>query len=76
MLTHTGRLSVEREVATYRRGMFNGVSATEVRMPSKPHPFYVIKALRDLLGSKPMCALWWIDTRDTIYDAMTKWTLS
>ena len=75
-LTDTGKLPVELEVATDNRGMFNGVTATEVNIPSEPHRFYVMKALRDRLDNRSISALWWIDTRDMICDAMTKGTLS
>ena len=75
-LTDSGQLPVALEVATDNRGMFSGVTATEVKTPSEPHLLYLMKALRDRLGSKAIDALWWFDTRDMICDAMTKGTLS
>ena len=75
-LTDSGQLPVALEVATDNRGMFSGVTATEVKTPSEPHLLYVMKALRDRLHSKAIDALWWFDTRDMICDAMTKGTLS
>ena len=74
-LTDSGQLPVALEVATDNRGMFSGVTATEVKTPSEPHLLYVMKALRDRLESKAIDALWWFDTRDMICDAMTKGTL-
>ena len=56
--------------------MFSGVTATEVKTPSEPHLLYVMKALRDRLDTRAIDALWWLDTRDMICDAMTKGTLS
>ena len=73
--TDTGNLSVELEIATDNRGLFNGATATEVKIPSEPHLLYLLKALRDRLDSHAINALWWFDTRDMICDAMTKGTL-
>ena len=73
--TDCGDLGVEREIATDNRGLFNGATATEIKIPSEPHLLYSLKALRDRLDSKSIDALWWFDTRDMICDAMTKGTL-
>ena len=47
--TDSGDLPVDLEMATDNRGMFNGVTSTEVKTPSKPHLLYIMKALRDRL---------------------------
>ena len=73
--TDCGDLGVELEIATDNRGLFNGATATEIKIPSEPHLLYLLKALRDRLDSKSIDALWWFDTRDMICDAMTKGTL-
>ena len=75
-LTDSGELPVDLEVATDNRGMFNGVTATEVKTPSEPHLLYLMKALRDRLEAGSIDAMWWFDTRDMICDAMTKGNLS
>ena len=74
--TDQGDLVVELDLGTDNRGLFNGVTATEVKTPSEPHLLYLLKALRDRLDTHSINALWWIDTRDMICDAMTKGTLS
>ena len=66
---------VELEIGTDNRGLFNGATATEIKIPSEPHLLYLLKALRDRLDCKSIDALWWFDTRDMICDAMTKGTL-
>ena len=73
--TDVGDLGVELEVATDNRGLFDGATATEIKIPSEPHLLYLLKALRDRLDSKSIDALWWFDTRDMNCDATTKGTL-
>ena len=73
--TDCGDLGVELEIGTDNRGLFNGATAVEIKIPSEPHLLYLLKALRDRLDSKSIDALWWFDTRDMICDAMTKGTL-
>ena len=73
--TDIGDLGVELEIGTDNRGLFNGATATEIKIPSEPHLLYLLKALRDRLDSHSIDALWWLDTRDMICDAMTKGTL-
>ena len=73
--TDIGDLGVELEIGTDNRGLFNGATATEIKIPSEPHLLYLLKALRDRLDSKSIDALWWFDTRDMFCDAMTKGTL-
>ena len=68
-------IGVELEIATDNRGLFEGATATGIKIPSEPHLVYLLKALRDRLDSKSIDALWWFDTRDMICDAMTKGTL-
>ena len=60
------------EIGTDNRGLFNGATATEIKIHSEPHLLYLTNALRDRLDSQPLDALWWFDTRDMIWDAMTK----
>ena len=71
-----GQLPVGLEIVTDNRGMFNGVTATEVKIPSEPHLLYIMKSLRDRLDVRSIDALWWFDTRDMVCDAMTKGNLS
>ena len=74
--TDSGDMPVELEVVTDNRGMFNGVTAVEVKTPSEPHLLYIMKALRDRLDSGSIDAMWWFDTRDMVCDAMTKGNFS
>ena len=71
-----GDFEVDLEIGTDNKGLFSGVSAVEVKVPSEPNLFYVLKALRDRLDAQAIKGIWWIDTRDMICDAMTKGTLS
>jgi hypothetical protein len=75
-MTDSGELPIDLELATDNKGMFSGVTATEVKTPSEPHLLYIMKALRDRLDARSISALWWMDTRDMVCDAMTKGTLS
>jgi hypothetical protein len=74
--TEHGKLAVGLDIGTDNKGLFSGATAVEVRVPSEPHLYYILKALRDRLDAKAVDGLWWIDTRDMVCDAMTKGTLS
>ena len=63
----------ERHLKMYTEPWVN--CAVEVKTPSEPHLLYLLKALRDRLDSRSIDALWWLDARDMICDAMTKGTL-
>jgi hypothetical protein len=73
--TDIGDLGVELAIGTDNRGLFNGATATEIKIPAEPHLLYLLKALRDRLDCHSIDDLWWFDTKDMVCDAMTKGTL-
>ena len=71
-LMEGGSLPVPWEIVTDNQGMFSSVSAERLNVPTEPHLLYLLRSFRDRLDAGTVQALWWIDTRDMISDALTK----
>ena len=71
-LMESGSLPVPLGIVTGNQGMFSSVSAERLNAPTEPHLLYLLRSLRDRLDAGTVQALWWIDTRDMISDALTK----
>ena len=71
-LMESGSMPVPLEIVTDNQVLFSSVSAERLNVPTEPHLLYLLRALRDRIDSGTVKALWWIDTRDMISDALTK----
>ena len=71
-----GAFPIKLVACTDNKGLYSALSAVELRPPAEPHLIYLLKSLRERLECGTVSALYWIDTRDMISDALTKGGLS
>ena len=57
------------------QSVYAAITAEVIGMPAERHTLYHAQWVRELLDSRTLEALWWIDTRDCCADGLTKGTV-